>query len=595
MNNIIFKLTLTIFFNALLFCGIDQSMANVRDGGIYNGSHEAPTGISKKTEVVFLPFFENWDSGQFESDFWTAGENWEVAAQGGNPGFAARFNGSPQLNGYESELQSCQMSFEDSDIMIPFLIWLDFEISLDVDTSSSKENISVEVWNGISWILVKNYTNSGDFNWIKEHLDITFPDQNHDFKIRFKAYGEKSGDIAGWMIDNISVYPEYDFNPPENLTASRPDTLNNKIELSWEQPQNQGTLITYIFDDGTAEGGLYFNSPGEIWLGSEFTVADTGIIQAANIFMQSNGQVCLYSIDVFDSERNYVGSSGTFSPVFDEWSNITLPDIPYLGSFYIMLHIQSNSASDIVVTDCNGPNAGIHQGWFFDGTNWNKLSDLGIASGVFNIRTVCRSSNEIHNVTFGPGSASGSTVSPSGNLLKQVDLNIATGSVIGNIPQYEMLTGYSVYRRTRLEDSFSMNPDVEDFKLIAEINESLTNYTDIYPPITASSCFDYYVRATYAHGLSRPSDTGSACIYVSPPENNIISANPAYENVRLLLSGKWQTLQLINSSGLIVSAYNVEALNETTIPIHDFTNGSYYIVLRNAEGNKKTLKLLICQ
>jgi len=595
MNNISFKLILTFFFNAQLFCGINQPMARVRDGGIYNGCPEAPTGLSAKTETVFLPFFENWDSGQFGYNFWTATGNWEVATQGGNPGFAARFNGNPLLNEYESELQSCQMSFNDSSMLTPYQIWLDFEISLDVDTASSKEILSAEVWNGAEWVLVKDYTNSGDFNWNREHLDITELAQNHDFRIRFKAHGEKSDDITGWMIDNISIYPEYDFNPPKNLVAIRPDTLNNKIELSWEKPQNQGTIINYIFDDGTAEGGVYYNSPGEIWLGSEFAVADTGIIQAVTIFMQSNGQGSIYTIEVFDSERNYIGTSGAFSPIFGEWSNISLPDIPYQGSFYIMLHIQSSLTSDIVVTDCNGPNAGIHQGWFFDGTNWNKLSDLGLASGVFNIRTLCRSSNEIHNVTFGPGSASGGTVSPLGNQLKQVDLNIATGSVIGNTPVFEELTGYSVYRCTRLADSFSTTPGIEDFKLIAEVEESITLYTDIYEPINASSCFDYLVRAIYSSGVSKPSDTGSVCVFISPPENYIASANPASENVRLLLSGKWKTLQLINSMGYIVSTYNVEALNETTIPIHDFTNGSYYIVLRNSEGNKKTLKLLICQ
>lgn len=590
-----FKITLRVLFSTLLFSCIYHSMAGIRDSRINLGYPGTPTVLSQNSEVAFLPFFENWDSGQFENNFWTAGDNWEVATQGGSHGFTVQFSGNPQLNEYESKLQSCQMSYSDSGMMTPYSIWLDFEITLDGITSSSKENLVVEVWNGTDWVLVKNYTNTGDFNWIKEHLNITILVQKHDFKIRFKAYGEKSDDIISWLVDNISVYPEYDFSPPENLVAINPDTLNNKIELSWEQPQNQGSLITYIFDDGTAEGGIYFDSPGEIWFGSEFTVADTGIIQSVGIFMQSNGQGNTYSIDVFDSERNFIGTSGTFSPIFDEWSNVALPDIPYQGSFYIMLHIQSSSASDFVVTDCNGPNAGIHQGWFFDGTYWNKLSDFGLTSVAFNIRALCKSSINLHSVSFEPGSASGGSISPLGNQLKQLDLNIATGSVTGNMSAFEEIDGYYVYRRVRLANTYSISQNNEDFELIAELDESITNYTDTYSAVTASCYFDYYVRALYAQGLSGPSDTSSVYIYISPPESNIISANPAYDNVRVLLSGKWKTLQLVNSQGLIVSTYNVEALNETVIPIHDFKNGSYYILLRDSGGNKKTLKLLICQ
>lgn len=585
----------TILFNLLILSFIPQPAAGNDYCINQSGCSQSPA-IENPNAVVFsLPFFENWDSGQFGTNLWTANTNWKVAQLGGNHGFAALFSANNGSNTYESELRSGLMTYSDSGRMTPYTIWLDYETKLEDVSANSKENITVEIWTGTEWIVISKHTNAGDSDWTKEHIDITVHAKNQTFEIRFKASGDNSGDINNWAIDNINIYPEQQYNPAKNLVAKGPDTLTNSIDLQWEQPKNQGTLVTYILDDGTAEGGVYFNSPGEIWLGTEFTVADTGIIQSAEIFMEYYAPGNTYTLDVFNSERKLIGSSASFAPDFRDWTIVALPDIQYNESFYIMLHVLCGSASDVVVTDNNGPNAGFHQGWFSDGTNWNKLSDLGLTGGVLNIRTLCRSKNRVQQIQFGPGSASGGIVSPLGNLLKQVDLNISTSSITGSFSEFVVLDSYSIFRRTRLSDSDTLSPGSAGFELIAEVQNNITNYSDVFPTTSASVCYDYYVVAVYTDGEASPSDTSSVCIVQNMRENLLLSANPASENIRLLLSGKWETVQLFDNLGLLVSKHEAKALDEISISVQSFRNGAYYIVLRSAEGDTKTIKILICK
>jgi hypothetical protein len=61
------------------------------------------------------------------------------------------------------------------------------------------------LWDGNTWHLLKNYTNSsGDIHWTSQELDVS-AFANNTFKIRFRAYGDDSYDINNWNIDNIRV------------------------------------------------------------------------------------------------------------------------------------------------------------------------------------------------------------------------------------------------------------------------------------------------------------------------------------------------------------------------------------------------------
>ena len=146
-------------------------------------------------------FTEMWNSGSFQAQGWTVqgGSNWIVSSVTGNPAPSAMFSWSPQVLNYEQTLTSKTLSGLHSP-----LLTCSYDILLDNFGTTSVNQMAVEIWDGSSWTMIKNYSNAaGSFPWITDQLDVSaYSDM--DFKIRFRAYGDDSYDINGWNIDNIS-------------------------------------------------------------------------------------------------------------------------------------------------------------------------------------------------------------------------------------------------------------------------------------------------------------------------------------------------------------------------------------------------------
>lgn len=147
-------------------------------------------------------FSEDWTLGIFTNNQWTVtGNNWGINTGFGNPSPSARFSGTPPLyGGYDQYLTS-------KTILPTFTtnLTLQYDLFLNNVNSAISNTLSVEIWNGTTWTILKTWNNNGgNIPWTTDLLDI------HDwaageFKIRFHAHGDGSWAINNWNIDNISV------------------------------------------------------------------------------------------------------------------------------------------------------------------------------------------------------------------------------------------------------------------------------------------------------------------------------------------------------------------------------------------------------
>lgn len=550
-----------------------------------------------------LPFNENWTAGQFDVNLWTVGENWIMDGQAGNPLPSAKFKWDPLLTDYSSSLESFYMNATTVNTTTPYKIWLDFDLKLDDRTASTNEKLSVEVWNGSSWNTVKEYANNGDLNWgaEPEHINISAGAKNNVFKVRFRANGTLSGDIFYWAIDNINIYVGYEFNPPLNLVANREGTPQNDIKLTWNEPEGGGTVMSYILDDNTAEDYVYFTSAGEGWLGNEFAVTDAGVLQSASVNMESNG-VATYSIDIFDASQTLVGSSATFVPTFGEWTNVALPDIPFNGTFYVMLHMVVSTQSDGLNLDYDGPNAAGNYEWYYDGASFAKLTDFGFTPCVTFVRATGLVGDKKTQVTFEPGTAGTGYVSPLANTLAVKESNKNTGMEVAHATPLndnsDALSGYNVYRRAYAV--FPAGQNTAAAGTWEKINPAIVvpnEYLDMNLSNLVTNCYEYRVTAVYDEGESDPTNVDWDCIFVGVNPNEAtevkVYPNPATTYVRIDLTKEVTQISIYNSLGSVIADKNVKGETTITINTANYAPGAYSVKFSTANGESFSRKFVV--
>ncbi len=537
-----------------------------------------------------LPFMEDWTTGQFDVNMWTVGQNWVMDGQAGNALPSAKFKWDPLMTDYSSSLESFYLNATTVNTTTPYKIWMDFDLKLDDRTASTMEMLTVEVWNGSSWVTVKEYANNGDFDWTSEHINISNQAKNKVFKVRFNANGALTGDIYYWAVDNIHIYVGYEFMPPLNLVATREGTPQNDIKLTWSAPEGGGTIMSYILDDNTAENGVYFNAAGEGWLGNEFPITDAGVLQSASVFMDANGSAT-YSFDIFDSGKNLVGSSATFTPTFGEWTNVALPDVAFDGTFYVMLHMVVATQSDVLNLDENGPNAALDLEWYYDGSGWDKLSSFGFAPSVTFIRATGLVGDSKTQVTFQPSTSSSSYSSPLAGTLSAKPLNNNTGSEVANATilgdNSDALTGFNVYRNAYAVFPAGTSTATPTWVKIATVTQ--TEYLDMNLSNLVTNCYEYQVTAVYTEGESMPSNIDWDCIFVgvNPSETNEVKVypNPATTYVRIDLTKAVSSIMVYNSLGSVVAEKTVKGETTITLNTSNYAAGAYSVKFTTTNAN----------
>ena len=552
-----------------------------------------------------LPFTEDWTTGQFDVNQWTVGPNWVMDGQAGNALPSAKFKWDPLLTAYSSSLESFYMNGAAITTTTPYKIMLDFDLKLDDRTASTMEKLTVEVWNGSTWASVKEIVNNGDMNWDTVSVDISNKAKNKVFKVRFNANGDLSGDIFYWAIDNIHIYVQYVANPPLNLVATSEGSPKNDIKLTWGAPAGGGTIMTFILDDGSAENGWGINPAAEAWLGNEFAVTETGVLQSLDLYWMMNASAGndLVTVDIFDASQTIVGTTAPFAPVDDAWQTVALDDIPFAGTFYAMVHWNNfAAATNYLGSDEDGPNAAANYGWYYDGAAWAHLSDFGYAPCVFTIRAKALVGGDHMDIpTY--GAASTSVSSASTLLAVKADKSANTGdhslsSAVAVGDNSEGLLGYNVYRRAYAK--FPAGQNTAAAGTWTMINPAVVPdlfYTDMNLSNMVTNCYEYYVTALYDEVESEGSNIDWECIFVGvdPNETNSVSVypNPATNYVRIDLTKSVTSISIYNSLGSVVAEKSVKGETSFTINTTNYAAGAYSVKFTTTNGENFNRKFVV--
>jgi len=533
---------------------------------------------------------------------WNAGENWLVDSDSDNPVPAAKFRWDPVLVNYSSSLESNYINAATLEDSLTYRIWFDYEVKLTTLSSSATEKLTVEVWDGTAWNTVKEYPNLDSFDWTEEHLDISIFAQHTVFKVRFRANGNASDAIQYWAVDNIHIYSEMMLLPPMNLSAEPGNPGGNNVHLSWEPPLTNGSVTSFVLDDSIAEDNIYYSTPGECWLGNEFPVTGSGVLQSVSVFMETNGSAT-YHIDIFDENQKLAGNSANFIPKSGEWTTIELPFVAFNGTFYAMLHMVVNTESDFLYLDKDGPNSAANLVWYYEGTVWAHLTDLGFDPSVTLIRATAVVGDKKTATIFYPGNTGTNQTLLSRNFLvqkaleKQLDTKTEASSISFTDSYYsDSLMGYNVYRR-----AYAVFPPGQNtvtagtWTMIASVMN--TEYLDPDLSNLLTNCYEYLVTAVYNEGESVPSNIDWECIFVGidPKNANQVSVypNPATAFIRIDIPKQISSISVFNPIGSIMAEKTVKDETSITLNTTNYAAGVYSVKFTTDGGETFIRKFVV--
>ena len=271
-----------------------------------------------------LDFFEDWNSGSFETNNWTTeNANWSITGQTGNPAPSATFTWDPVQTNYSISLESYPLQ---ADSIFAGNIYLDFDIRLDAYQSTGDEKMLVQVWNWEDqlWFTVDTFSNvDGSFDWTSSHRDITAYSIGDVFRIRFNATGVNSLDIIGWYIDNIHVYRTC--KAPIDLYC---EAMMQGIELFWTNPS--GFEAQWLqWDDNVNYDAIGTGDAVEFDVASRWTPAQLNqypIGYLTKVGFYPNEALATYNIRVWTGAgaQNLIVDQPVTDPQIDEWNDIVL-------------------------------------------------------------------------------------------------------------------------------------------------------------------------------------------------------------------------------------------------------------------------------
>jgi len=544
------------------------------------------------------PFNEDWSTGLFSLNQWEAGSNWSIDGQIGNGAPSVLFTSPPGKSAYESTLTSWYMDATNITECSSAAFDLDFDIRLEDPSSSGTEHLEILVSTGDTIYSIAEYSNIGSFNWQMVNKHITQLVQGTTFRIIFKTSGMNTGGLVKWNIDNIHMYAYIVcFGPGIDISLQRMGSPEDDILVSWEiNPANTSTT-EYVMDDGTAEEQPGLGQAGEMWLGNLFPVSDAGVLQHASVFMTGvAGSTATYSIDIFDASYTLVGSSQSFIPISGNWTNINLPDISFNGTFYAMLHIQTNGISDKIGLDTNGPNASGDYAWYYDGFVWTKTSIFGMPPGVFLIRikSLVEGDDKINSFS--------SENDPSGQVINSMK---KSKSFLQNEKlQFQTTTlsecdtiGYDIYRRAYSSYPAGSNNGTGVWEWIGCTPRDVPQFLDMNLDNMITNCYEYSIGVIYSTGLTLPCGNAWNCIFVGLPEVEAGQVgtypNPANQSARFEMGNEYKQASVYNISGKEIERVELEGNDVLILNTSQYSPGAYFVRFVKADGNSISLKLLV--
>jgi len=531
-----------------------------------------------------IPWTEDWATANFTYNNWSFAPDqghWRISNMTGNAVPSAEFTWVPPVTDYSYAMITPALN---ASIFTCADIWLDFDLKLDDRNQTGAEKLRVDIWKNGNWSNVAEYTNTGSFNWQTEHIDISNV-RGKAFKVRFVAEGANSADILGWFVDNIHVYPEV--YPASNLVAQN-NNQNYNVNLTWNSPAcpaagGGGTLTQYILDDGTIENGWGINPGYSAWLGNEFPVTDQGELIQFDLYFMANASAGNYqlTVDIFDANKQLVGSTAPFLAQPDAWVSVQVPNVPFNGTFYAMVHWNMLAGSTHWFgSDENGPNAALNLEWYYDGTTWQKLTDFGYSPSVFALRATALVGGDKKVVTYGTPSAYVAEPKDGPQSLAvghvSADAGRHYGSWVMDAAGGKGVIGYNIYRNGEL---LNANP-VSD-----------TVYQDVVPE---NGLYCYVVKAVH-EGFNgqvfESAPTNEACktltVGISPNETESLRVypNPARTYVNVEVTSDIRQIELVNYLGQSIQTMEVSGKGVYRMNTTNLESGVYFIRLTDTTGN----------
>ncbi|PKP18699.1 MAG: hypothetical protein CVU06_11960, partial [Bacteroidetes bacterium HGW-Bacteroidetes-22] len=286
---------------------------------------------------------------------------------------------------------------------------------------------------------------------------------------------------------------------------------DDDVHLTWDAPVSGGTgaVANYILDDGSYEDGFSsYQGGGDLWLGNEFATADSGTLTSVDIYFIDNTSAGSdqVTVEIFDENGILAGSSGLYTPSSDDFLTVPLNNIYFKETFYAMVHWSNpTSITNYLGLDEDGSHAAEDPEWYYDGSNWDKLSNMGYTGGVFGIRAhavVQGGKDVVYGRLTGLNPAQSAHTSASlVRAMRSVTTNNTAVSSKHELSDYVTtgLTGYKVYRNAGLQ---------------ASLDASFTSYDDLN---LSDGSYSYTVTALYGPAESAAAGPVGVVIGITNP------------------------------------------------------------------------------
>jgi len=407
-------------------------------------------------------------------------------------------------------------------------------------TSNVKWNVTI-LSGASSWLSasVKKGLNNGtvEFTTLSDndtntdrYAKVVFSDNNHTFNVT----------VTQSCLNDMPY-------PVNNIKA---EVSDNNALIEW---MNQITPKSYILDDFTAENGLRFVPNNSNSLGNQFDVDEDGVLTSIDVYalkMNDNSDREV-TINIYNEQRELVGSSEPFVFEGDGWVNVPLNNIPFSGTFYVMVQWSATlGQTHNLGYDQNGPNANAELNWFLN------------SSGVWGL---------LHQVQ---------TIAKPGVFMIRANAIIDGNSVRYGSYEFE---GYVIYRLTEEQ------PESDWTKLSDNLID--TKYIDINWSSLPDGIYQYAVKIKYDEGLSDA--VLSNLLYKTVGINKLetdkfsIYPNPVNDILTLVRSANNKArIEIYNSAGLLVIAKQLKD-NETNtdIDVKSLPSGVYSIRIIDNKTN----------
>ena len=232
-----------------------------------------------------------------------------------------------------------------------------------------------------------DYTATTDGNGIYA-IEGVYENNTYTVQVRHSLYDDYDAALTVLSADashNIELvekaYPVF---------SAKAEKSENNVVVTWEVPV-AGRDTTYQIDDNTPESGESVRPGNDVRMGNEFETTDEGVLKSVLILGLANpdaaGNDETLTVEVYDSNRQLIGTSDPFRLPEDAWVNVPLDNIRYSGTYYVMVRWQNlTGATNHMATDTNGAYAEEYLSWAYANGSWTEMYTAFRMHLVFMIR-----------------------------------------------------------------------------------------------------------------------------------------------------------------------------------------------------------------